>query len=80
MDIVISYLNFNSQYHNEYRFAVKLISLVITSNFFFIRSCLKNANIANFVYYGKTWIRVRILLKLNIALFRGWRETPQIHF
>ena len=53
MDIVISYLNFNSQYHNEYRFAVKLISSVITSNFFFIRSCSKMQTLTTLCIMGK---------------------------
>ena len=33
--IVISYLNFKSKHHDKCKFAVKLISLANTSNFFF---------------------------------------------
>ena len=34
MDIVVSYLNFNSRYHDKCTFVVKLIPLVSTSNLF----------------------------------------------
>ena len=52
MDIVISYLNFNSKHYDKCTLVVQLISLVNTSNLF----SLENANITNFVYYGKTWL------------------------
>ena len=42
MDIVISYLSFNSEYHDKCTFTKSYSKLH------------KNAKIANFVYYGKT--------------------------
>ena len=53
MDIVIRDLNFNSRYRAKCTFIVKLISLTNTSNLFSLE-VVQNANIANFVYYGKT--------------------------
>ena len=49
VDIIISYLKFNSNYYEKGPFVVKLISLVNASNLFSLE-VIQNANFANFVY------------------------------
>ena len=51
MDTVVSHLNFHSKHQEKCKFAVKLITLVIN---LFPLEVVQNANIVNFVYYGKT--------------------------
>ena len=57
IDIVISHLNFNSRHHDKCKCALKLILLGMTSNLFSLKNANKNANIVNYVYYGKNSIR-----------------------
>ena len=65
--IVTSYLNSNSKYHSEYKFAVKLISLVITSNLHW--KLYKNANIVNFVHYTQIdRIQFKVLTTLPLKV------------
>ena len=54
LDVVISHINFILKHHDKCKFALKLIN----SQFISIRSYTKNANIANFVYYGKTRLQL----------------------
>ena len=53
MNLVIYHLNFNSKHDERCKFALKLILMGTTSNLFSLK-LYKNANIANFIYYGKT--------------------------
>ena len=55
VDIVISHFNFNSKHHDKCKFTLTFIPLVTIFNLFPVE-VIQNANIANFVYYGKTWI------------------------
>ena len=53
MGIVINPITFNLKHHDKCKFALTFISLATTSNLFSLE-VVQNANIANFVYYGKT--------------------------
>ena len=53
MGIVINPITFNLKYHDKCKFALTFISLATTFNLFSLE-VVQNANIANFVYYGKT--------------------------
>ena len=53
MDTFISHFSFNSKHHDKCKFVLTFIPPVTISNLFPLE-VYKNANIANFVHYGKT--------------------------
>ena len=56
LNMFINHIFFILNLHAKYKFALKLFTLWSFPIYFYYKIC-KNDKVANFVYYGKTWLQ-----------------------